>query len=359
VKTDVPELSAEAAEQALGEQSREPHKINAATKYSFTGKNLTAYGGLLPVTAMLEKLEFRELVGTSVSLELKQMPRAMNPNDFLLAIILAVYIGFSRLNHLQYLEREPMLLGILRVARLPVQSPFWRFLSSLHFTVERQLGSLNARLRKRVWAAANVRLTEVTLDTDTKAHTLHGDQMGGRASYNRKNKGKPSYQPMLTFIAETSEYAGGGLHNGDKPTGESIARHLARVIEALPKTVETCRARADSGFYYWDAVKAYTEWRCDFVIVARKTDRLLGELQAAEWRSSSQTDADFECQFSYQPEGWEREYRFVGLRYDPPEPDANKPGSDWTFRWLGLPLPRVCDQYQEPEMESGRGGGVL
>ena len=162
------------------------------------------------------------------------------------------------------------------------------------------MGSLNARLRKRVWAAANVRLTEVTLDTDTTVHKLYGDPMGGRVSYNRKNKGKPSYQPMLTFIAETSEYAGGGLHNGDKPTGESIARHLARVIEALPKTVETCRARADSGFYYWDAVKAYTEWKCGFVIVARKTDRLLGELQAAEWRSSSRTDADFEGPFSYQ-----------------------------------------------------------
>ncbi len=53
--------------------------------------------------------------------------------------------------------------------------------------------------------------------------------MGGRASYNRKNKGNQSYQPMLTFIAETREYAGGVLHNGDKPTGESIPRHLARV----------------------------------------------------------------------------------------------------------------------------------
>ncbi len=30
-----------------------------------------------------------------------------------------------------------MLLGILRVARLPVQNTFWRFLSSLHLTVER------------------------------------------------------------------------------------------------------------------------------------------------------------------------------------------------------------------------------
>lgn len=113
MKTDLAAVSTEAAEQARGEQSREPNKINAATKYSFTGKNLTAYGGLLPVTAMLEKLAFRELVGTSVNLELKRMPRAMNPSDFLLAMILAVYVGFSRLNHLQYLEREPMLLGIL------------------------------------------------------------------------------------------------------------------------------------------------------------------------------------------------------------------------------------------------------
>jgi hypothetical protein len=140
-----------------------PNRISAATKYSFTGKNLTAYGGLLPVAAMLEKLEFQQLVRESVNLDLKRMPRAMERSGFLLGMILAVYVGFSRLNHLQYLEREPMLLGILRVARLPVQSTFWRFLSSLHLTVERQLGRLNARLRERVWAAAHVRLTEVTL----------------------------------------------------------------------------------------------------------------------------------------------------------------------------------------------------
>jgi hypothetical protein len=101
VNTDLAAAHTEAAENAPGEPSREPHKINGATKYSFTGKNLTAYGGLLPVTAMLERLEFRELVGTSVNLELKRMPRAMNPTDFLLAMILAVYVGFSRLNHLQ------------------------------------------------------------------------------------------------------------------------------------------------------------------------------------------------------------------------------------------------------------------
>ena len=147
VKTDLEAVSAEGAQQARGEQSPEPNKINAATKYSFTGRNLTAYGGLLPVAA---KLDFSELVEESVNLELQRMPRAMQPSGFLLGMILAVYVGFSRLNQLQYLEREPMLLGILRVARLPAQSTFWRFLSSLHLTVERQLGRLNTRLRERV-----------------------------------------------------------------------------------------------------------------------------------------------------------------------------------------------------------------
>ena len=65
MKPDLEELRAEGAEQTRGEDSREANKINAATKYSFTGRNLTAYGGLLPVAAMLEKLDFRELVGES------------------------------------------------------------------------------------------------------------------------------------------------------------------------------------------------------------------------------------------------------------------------------------------------------
>jgi hypothetical protein len=73
---------------------------------------------------------------------------------------------------------------------------------------------------------------------------------------------------------------------------------------------------------------------CEFVIVARKTDRLLGELQAADWRPSPDTDADFACQFRYQSEGWEREYRFVGLRYDQPEPDADHPDQIGLFDGL-------------------------
>ena len=45
-----------AANQGVRDVIPGPNKINASTPYDFNGKNLTPYGGLLPVITMLEKL---------------------------------------------------------------------------------------------------------------------------------------------------------------------------------------------------------------------------------------------------------------------------------------------------------------
>jgi len=46
-----------------------PIKIGAATPYDFQGSNMTAYGGLLPVVTMLEKLQFQELIEQHVTIK--------------------------------------------------------------------------------------------------------------------------------------------------------------------------------------------------------------------------------------------------------------------------------------------------
>jgi len=235
--------------------------------------------------------------------------------QFVLAMVLGAYVGFSRLYHFRFVAREPMLTGVLQVLRLPPQCTFWRFLASLHLGIAKQLLTVQRHMRERVWQAAHVGLRAVTLDTDTTVHTLLGHQMGGRKSYNPKNKGKKSYQPILTFLAETREYVGGELHNGNRPTGPEIARHLQSVFQALPADVETIFARADSGFYCWDAVSAHQGQGVQFIISARKTARLVEELKAAVWRPSPRRDADGQCEFSYQPDGWEKACRFMALRY--------------------------------------------
>jgi hypothetical protein len=300
------------AKQASNEVHSDPNKIGASTPYDFSAKNLTPYGGLLPVTTMLEKIGFQKMVEENMTVD--RNTKVMSPYQFILAIVMGIYLGFTRLNQLRYIAGDPLVAGILRVVHLPPQCTLWRFLNSLHSGIARQIQSTQRQMREAVWAAGNIALPSATIDTDTTVHTLYGKQMGARKSYNPKNRGKKSYQPILSFIAETKEFIGGELRNGDRPTGKQIARHLQEVFQALPRCVEKIFARADSGFYCWEAVEAYEKFKCQFIVVARKTSRLLEELIAAQWEPSPRTDADEQCEFLYQPQGWGKTYRFIALR---------------------------------------------
>jgi hypothetical protein len=87
------------AHQGADTTQSEPYSIGAATPYDFEGKNLTAYGGLLPVATMLERLGFQQLI--EETLTVKRLTRAMSMYQFVLAMVLAVCVGFSRLHHLR------------------------------------------------------------------------------------------------------------------------------------------------------------------------------------------------------------------------------------------------------------------
>jgi hypothetical protein len=101
------------ATQAAGAVSPEPFRIGSSTPYDFTGRNLTAYGGLLPIATMLDQLGFQQLVEETLTIQ--RLTRVMPVYQFVLAMVLALYVGFARLNQLRFLEREPMLMGILKV----------------------------------------------------------------------------------------------------------------------------------------------------------------------------------------------------------------------------------------------------
>ena len=73
---------------------------------------------------MLEKLGFQQLI--EETLTIKRQTRSMLMFRFILGMVLACYVGFSRLHHLRFLKREALLTGILHVAELPPQSTFWR-----------------------------------------------------------------------------------------------------------------------------------------------------------------------------------------------------------------------------------------
>src|SRR5689334_23328680 len=73
-----------------------------------------------------------------------------------------------------------------------------------------------------------------------------------------------------------------------------------------------------------------------FIISARKTSRLVEELKAANWKKSPRTDADGQCEFRYQPEGWGKAYRFTALRYQK-KPKPKESGEPEQYQLFDTP----------------------
>src|SRR5258708_13002165 len=121
---------------------------------------------------MLEKLGFQMLV--EQTLTSKRIPRAMDLYGFVLGIVLGLYIGFPRLNQLRFIARDPILTGILKVTKLPVQSTFWRFVNALHRNVSRQILTTMRTMRPRSWEPPNVNFKVFPIYTHTTVHTLSG-----------------------------------------------------------------------------------------------------------------------------------------------------------------------------------------
>src|SRR4029453_1047074 len=82
-----------------------PIKIGASTPFDFQGSNMTAYGGLLPVATMLEKLQFQQLIKENVPTQ--RLTTSMPGFLFVLAMVLVLSLGFSRFPLLHFRGREP------------------------------------------------------------------------------------------------------------------------------------------------------------------------------------------------------------------------------------------------------------
>jgi hypothetical protein len=65
-----------------------PNEIGASTPFDFGARNLTPYGGLLPVATMLEQLRFRALIEETVTIS--RQTRVMEAYQFVLAMVLGL-----------------------------------------------------------------------------------------------------------------------------------------------------------------------------------------------------------------------------------------------------------------------------
>lgn len=300
--------------QAKRQQKRQQNwiqRIGVGTEYSFTGTNMSPFGGVFAAGCFFQQFGLERLLNECITTERETQVRA---SQYVLAIVYLLYIGYERFAHVQYLRDDPIFKRVLGVAQMPVQSSFWRFLNlSLGERNESQLRWVIFEMQERVWQASNIGLRRIHVDTDTTVETLYGEQENATVGYNPKYRGKKSYQPVLSTIAETGELICGRQRSGDTISGEEIAQHLDDVFSHLPPCVTHVISRMDSGFYCKDAVDKHEEQAIHFVIAVKKNAAIQQHIATLGWKKSRVSDGIAE--FWYQPTGWKRPRRFVVARY--------------------------------------------
>ncbi len=147
-------------------------RIGANTPHGLCTQRLSAFGGLLALVKFLDLIGFEEIF-EKVYVSPERKPK-LGCYRMVLGVVMLLFIGFHRLGHFIYIREDSMLCGILKVARLPVVSTFWRYLRSLRIVQSEALLRVMAAVRERVWQLVGYQPERVSVNIDTTVATVYG-----------------------------------------------------------------------------------------------------------------------------------------------------------------------------------------
>ena len=221
-------------------------KYRRNLQISFSGSNLTHFGGLYLVQQFLQQLNFRWVIAQS--LRFRQRNLRYTVSDSLLAIIYPIILGLGRIESSGVLKRNKVFEYISRIAGYPNATTQRRFLVRFGHRGISAFLDLHDRLRVQNIQKANSS-GSVIFDLDTTVLTVYGHQEGAKVGYNPKKRGRRSYHPLICFEGRTRDCWDGGFYAGDTHPANVTIPMLERCFAKLPSSTRRVRLRADSAFY--------------------------------------------------------------------------------------------------------------
>ena len=124
-------------------------KIGPSTPFEECRERLSPFGGLLGLEKFMDLVGFKEIFNGLYCSPARNPKLGHYPMVY--GILVLLFIGFNRIWHFVYIQWDPMLCGILKVARLPYVTTFWRYVDSLGINQGQSLLKVMSALRERVW----------------------------------------------------------------------------------------------------------------------------------------------------------------------------------------------------------------
>ena len=291
-------------------QKRTPYGV----KLSFSGDSLTHFGGVYLLQSFFKQLKFRRHLQRTL-----QFPQRNNQYaiaEEVLALVYPIALGLERIETTHLLKQNGVFQYLTGLPAYPNPTTLRRFLLRMAPLALPKLRRLHERLLSIMITKPHLP-TKVIFDLDSTVLILYGRQEMARIGYNPKKRGRPSYHPLLCFNGITKDFWHGELRPGDAFTAAGVLNFLEASFGKVPSSVKRITIRADKGFYDHKTIEYLESEKAFFAIVARLTRPIQSKLSLLSYQTHASGIETAE--FSYQPTGWAKEYRFVVIRRPIPE----------------------------------------
>lgn len=289
-------------------------------RFSFTGKNLTHYGGVFLIYLFLKHTELRSLISRHI--RFPQRNNSYSLSDMLLTLLYPMMLGLGRIDTTYLLKQNGVFQYLTGLPNCPNPTSLRRFL--IRFS-QRALESF-LRLHDKLLFAMTQKpkpRTSLIFDLDSTVLTVYGKLQGARVGYNPFKKGRPSYHPLVCFEGKSKDFWHGALRFGDTHSSTGALELIKTCLAKVPPTVHSIRIRGDVGFYDHKIIEFLDEQKKGYAIVAKVTkpiQRLLGGLHFREFAPTLEV-----ATFRYQPHFWKRPHKFIVVRKPVPEEPSAQP----------------------------------
>jgi hypothetical protein len=284
-------------------------------KISFTGKNLTHFGGVYLLSLFLLRLQFKSLLGQS--LRLLQRNNHYSIAESILALMYPSMLGIGRIETTHLLKHNGVFHYLVGIPAYPNPTTLRRFLQRISPDGLAKLRSVQSQLLKLMLDKPRT-ARRIIFDMDSTVLILYGKQELATIGYNPIKRGRPSYHPLLCFDGITKDCIHAELRSGNTYTSSGTTSLLEASFAKIPPTVKRVFIRADKGFFDHEIIEKIEEHRgVLFTIAAKLTSPIKRRLSSLRYHMP--THGIQTAEFLYQPNNWKKRYRFIVIRRPIPE----------------------------------------
>lgn len=282
---------------------------------SFTGKNLTHFGGVYLVSLFLRRLKFKSLLCNTVSLS--QRNNHYSIAESILALMYPSMLGIGRIETTHLLKHNGVFQYLVGIPAYPNPTTLRRFLQRISHNGVTKLRAIQTQLLTRMLEKPFPQ-KKIILDMDSTVIVLYGKQELAVVGYNPTKRGRPSYHPLLCFDGITKDCITAELRSGNAYTSSGTTNLLEASFAKIPPTIKRVYIRADKGFFDHEIIEKIEEQPSrQFAIAAKLTSPIKRKLSSLRYHSP--THGIEVAEFFYQPHQWKKKHRFIVIRRPIPE----------------------------------------